>query len=51
MQNDTFSPGMKIDLGAEFVHGDNTSLTKLARKEGWDMYEIFTWAQVVGPSS
>nr|CCA16126.1 unnamed protein product [Albugo laibachii Nc14] len=45
LQNDTLVPGMKIDLGAEFVHGDNTSLTNLARQEGWNMYEIFTWAQ------
>lgn len=41
-----FIPGMAIEVGAEFMHGANTSLTRLAEQQRWAVREIFTWAQV-----
>ncbi|KAF4660905.1 Lysine-specific histone demethylase 1B [Perkinsus chesapeaki] len=34
-----------FDVGAEFIHGDETSLYKMAREQGWSMQKLFTWAQ------
>lgn len=44
-----FIPGMTVEVGAEFLHGANTSLTRLAEREHWALREIFTWAQVRWP--
>lgn len=41
-----FIPGMAVEVGAEFMHGANTSLTRLAEQQHWAVREIFTWAQV-----
>lgn len=47
VMNDTsFIPGMSIEVGAEFMHGANTTLTRLAEEHSIGMREIFTWAQV-----
>ncbi|CAM9918818.1 unnamed protein product [Choristocarpus tenellus] len=41
----TLVPGWKIDLGAELVHGMNTSLFNIANEKGWVMEEFFTLSQ------
>ena len=33
-QDTDFIPGYKIDLGAEFIHGDNSMLNDFARERG-----------------
>jgi len=44
--NDTFVPGYPLDIGAEFVHGNNTKLTEtiqayeLAAFEDWESYFV-----------
>ena len=48
MSNTSFIPGMSIDLGAEVLHGANTTLTRLAEELSIGLREIFTWAQVRG---
>ncbi|KAE9025471.1 hypothetical protein PF011_g3018 [Phytophthora fragariae] len=46
VMNDTsFIPGLSIEVGAEFMHGANTTLTRLAEEHNIGMREIFTWAQ------
>uniref|UniRef100_M4B442 Amine oxidase domain-containing protein n=1 Tax=Hyaloperonospora arabidopsidis (strain Emoy2) TaxID=559515 RepID=M4B442_HYAAE len=45
MSNTSFIPGMSIDLGAEVLHGANTTLTRLAEELSIGLREIFTWAQ------
>ncbi|KAL4087468.1 hypothetical protein PRIC1_013358 [Phytophthora ramorum] len=45
MSNTTFIPGMSIEVGAEFMHGANTTLTRLAEQYHIGLREIFTWAQ------
>uniref|UniRef100_K3WGR4 Amine oxidase domain-containing protein n=1 Tax=Globisporangium ultimum (strain ATCC 200006 / CBS 805.95 / DAOM BR144) TaxID=431595 RepID=K3WGR4_GLOUD len=45
MADTSFIPGMTIEVGAEFAHGANTSLTKFAEEQKWSLREIFTWAQ------
>lgn len=39
-----FIQGVKIDVGAEFLHGSNTLLTKFAKEQGQPISEIFCWA-------
>lgn len=39
-------PGKTIELGAEFIHGDQTSLMEMAKENHWPLQEVFTWAQV-----
>jgi monoamine oxidase len=39
-----FIPGTKIDVGAEFLHGDNTELTKFAQETKQPLRKIFCWA-------
>lgn len=39
-----FIQGVKIDMGAEFLHGSNTLLTKFARETKQPLREIFCWA-------
>ena len=46
MNSTSFVPGMSIELGAEFMHGANTTLTRLAEELNIGLREIFTWAQV-----
>lgn len=36
---------LKLDIGAELVHGDETSLYRLAEEKGWEMEELITLAQ------
>uniref|UniRef100_A0AAV1V789 Amine oxidase domain-containing protein n=1 Tax=Peronospora matthiolae TaxID=2874970 RepID=A0AAV1V789_9STRA len=45
MSNTSFIPGMSIDVGAEILHGANTTLTRLAEELSIGLREIFTWAQ------
>ncbi|KAK1944983.1 Polyamine oxidase FMS1 [Phytophthora citrophthora] len=46
MNNTSFIPGMSIEVGAEFMHGANTTLTRMAEQHNVGLREIFTWAQV-----
>lgn len=41
-----FVPGMTVEIGAELLHGANTTLTRMAEEQKWALREIFTWAQV-----
>ncbi|KAF4710081.1 Lysine-specific histone demethylase 1B, variant 2 [Perkinsus olseni] len=34
-----------FDVGAEFIHGDGTSLYRMAQEKGWNLQKLFTWAQ------
>ncbi|CAH0518430.1 unnamed protein product [Peronospora belbahrii] len=45
MNTMSFIPGMSVELGAEFMHGANTTLTHLAEELNIGLREIFTWAQ------
>ncbi|KAF4322749.1 hypothetical protein G195_002195 [Phytophthora kernoviae 00238/432] len=45
LNDTTFIPGMSIEVGAEFMHGANTTLTRMAEEYNIGMREIFTWAQ------
>ncbi|CAI5742242.1 unnamed protein product [Peronospora destructor] len=45
MNSTSFVPGMSIELGAELMHGANTTLTRLAEELNIGLREIFTWAQ------
>lgn len=45
-RDDDFVPGMTVEIGAELLHGANTTLTRLAAEQHWALREIFTWAQV-----
>ncbi|POM70377.1 Lysine-specific histone demethylase 1 [Phytophthora palmivora] len=45
MNNTSFIPGLSIEMGAEFMHGENTTLTRLAEEYNIGLREIFTWAQ------
>jgi cytochrome b involved in lipid metabolism len=39
-----FVKGAKIEVGAEFLHGNNTELTKFARRNNEPLREIYCWA-------
>lgn len=39
-----FVKGAKIEVGAEFLHGNNTELTKFARAHDEPLREIYCWA-------
>lgn len=39
-----FVKGVPIDVGAEFLHGSNTELTKFAQTSKEELREIFCWA-------
>ncbi|KAA0147293.1 hypothetical protein FNF29_07462 [Cafeteria roenbergensis] len=41
----TLGPGLKLDLGAEFVHGSSTLLSQLAAENGWQLRRLAVWAQ------
>lgn len=43
-QMTNFIRGVKIDVGAEFLHGSNTLLTRFAKEQGEPVSEIFCWA-------
>ncbi|KAL3671510.1 hypothetical protein V7S43_003431 [Phytophthora oleae] len=45
MNSTSFIPGMSIEVGAEFMHGANTTLTRMAEQKNIGLREIFTWAQ------
>jgi len=42
--HEQLAPGLELDLGAEFVHGDGTVLHQYAAEEGWALRQIFIWA-------
>ncbi len=44
-QESEFVQGMKIDVGAEILHGRHTSLTEYAKKMEEEICECFVWAQ------
>ena len=44
-QNGNFIPGKNIDLGAELIHGMDTSLTDLVEEIKEPISELFVWAQ------
>ncbi|KAL7693151.1 putative amine oxidase, FAD/NAD(P)-binding domain superfamily [Plasmopara halstedii] len=48
MTNTSFIPGFHVEMGAEFLHGANTTLTRLAEEAHIGLREIFTWAQSSG---
>ena len=50
-QDDDLVPGHKVELGAEFVHGSTTRINALAEEFGWELQEVFTWAQGDGGPS
>lgn len=35
----------QLDIGAELIHGDKTSLYRLATDKGWDIEELISLAQ------
>jgi cytochrome b involved in lipid metabolism len=43
-QLNEFIPGTSIDVGAEFLHGDGTELTKFAAETKQKLRKIFCWA-------
>lgn len=43
-QDRSFIKGIKIELGAEILHGSDTVLTQLAHKHNWSLQEIYCWA-------
>ncbi|KAG3121477.1 hypothetical protein PI125_g240 [Phytophthora idaei] len=45
MSNTSFIPDLSIEMGAEFMHGANTTLTRMAEEYNISLREIFTWAQ------
>ena len=44
-QESKFVQGMKIDVGAEIIHGKHTSLAEYAKKMNEKISECFVWAQ------
>lgn len=44
-QNTDFIKGINIDVGAEFLHGATTPLTRFAKENDEPLQEIFCWAQ------
>ena len=50
-QDLTFLPGVKIDLGAEILHGSDTMLNKFAVEAGEEVEEMFCWAHGDGGPS
>lgn len=36
---------LQLDIGAELIHGDETSLYRLAEEKGWEMEELISLAQ------
>ena len=46
-----FIPGCKIDLGAEFIHGDNSMLNEFAEDTNQPLEKIFCWAHGDGGPS
>ncbi|CAM9827785.1 unnamed protein product, partial [Hapterophycus canaliculatus] len=41
----SFIEGFSLDLGAELIHGDETSLYRLAVEKGWEIEELISLAQ------
>ncbi|CAE8685470.1 unnamed protein product, partial [Polarella glacialis] len=44
-QSHSLIEGVPVDLGAELLHGNTTSLVDLVEAEGWERQELFCWAQ------
>ena len=42
-----FVKGVNVDVGAEFLHGNNTLLTKFARENDEKLKEIFCWVSYI----
>ena len=38
--------GRRVDCGAEYVHGNDNSLSSLHEIHGWGLNDVFTWAAV-----
>ncbi len=38
-------PGYPVDLGGEIVHGYSTRLMNIIEENGWELENLFTWAQ------
>lgn len=36
---------LQLDIGAELIHGDETSLYRLVEEKGWEMEELISLAQ------
>ena len=50
-QTSSLYPPLRLDLGAELVHGEETSLVRLADALGWKRTAVFCWAQGDGGPS
>jgi len=50
-QSVDFIPGCKIDLGAEFIHGDNSMLNEFAEETQEPLQNLFCWAHGDGGPS
>ena len=50
-QTTDFLPGIKIELGAEFVHGDNSLVNEFAHIHKQPLDELFCWAHGDGGPS
>ena len=44
VQDKNFIKGVKVELGAEILHGSDTLLTKYAKQYNWPLQEIYCWA-------
>jgi len=44
LQDTTFVKGVKVELGAEILHGKDTPLTKFAREQNEPIDPIYVWA-------
>mmetsp|Transcript_17436 Transcript_17436/g.15719 ORF Transcript_17436/g.15719 Transcript_17436/m.15719 type:complete len:582 (-) Transcript_17436:129-1874(-) len=44
LQDESFVQGVKLELGAEILHGSDTNLTKFAKEQNEPIQEIFCWA-------
>ena len=42
-QSSDFIPGVKVELGAEILHGQNTELTRFAEEQNEPIEEIYCW--------
>jgi hypothetical protein len=50
-QSSDFIPGCKIDLGAEFIHGDNSMVNEFADETNQPLQNLFCWAHGDGGPS
>ncbi|RYH30364.1 hypothetical protein EON65_05405 [archaeon] len=45
-QCEDFIPGVKVELGAEILHGQNTELTRFAEEQNEPIEEIYCWVSI-----